>query len=304
MSTSVPSNERPSLFAERPWDPGTALGAWLAPSGPAAEEALETRASRLATEALGPLAAALRLAPERERRRFELLFVWTDALLATADEPDGPAERAERLNRAAFLVARGLAGETVASAFLTLLVAEARRRAFGRKPLDRLLAAGRDAAAAPRPADAAELERRAQEVAGAFLEALFGAPPTAAAADAGAGLLRLARLARLATHHAAGRSPLPADELADPIRYRSEEEIGAAVTAECERLHPLLLRGARAIAEVPLSYRRPFVFLLPLALELAAAIEERPRAVASRPPRLSGWSCRRAYWRARFAPLR
>lgn len=304
MSTAVPSNERPSLFAERPWDPATALGAWLGPSGPAAEEALEARAERLAAQALGPLAAALRLAPERERRRFELLFVWTEALLATAHEADGPAERAERLNRAAFLLARGLAGEPAAGAFLALLVAEARRRAFGRKPLDRLFAAARAAAATPRPADAAELELRAQEVAGAFLEALFGAPPTPAAADAGAGLVRLARLARLERHHAAGRSPLPAGELADPIRYRSEDEVGRAVTAECERLHPLLLRGARAVAEVPLSYRRPFVFLLPLSLELAAAIEERPLEVARRPPRLSSWSCRRAYWRARFAPLR
>ncbi|MCB9378368.1 MAG: hypothetical protein H6511_06340 [Holophagales bacterium] len=300
MSTAVPSNERPSLFAERPWDPATALGAWLGPSGPAAEEALEARAERLAAQALGPLAAALRLAPERERRRFELLFVWTEALLATAHEADGPAERAERLNRAAFLLARGLAGEPAAGAFLALLVAEARRRIRAQAARPPLRRARATAADPPTP------QARAPRAGGGrrLLEALFGAPPTPAAADAGAGLVRLARLARLERHHAAGRSPLPAGELADPIRYRSEDEVGRAVTAECERLHPLLLRGARAVAEVPLSYRRPFVFLLPLSLELAAAIEERPLEVARRPPRLSSWSCRRAYWRARFAPLR
>jgi len=304
MSVAGPSNERPSLFADRPWDPGTALGSWLVPAGAEAEEALERRAAESAAEALGPLAAALRLAPERERRRFELLLAWTAALLATAAEADTPESRADRLNRAAFRLARSLAGEADDSAFLALLVAESRRRAFGRRSLDALFAAARAGVAAPRPATAGELETRAQEVASAFLEALFGTPPTAAAADAGAGLLRLASLARLAAHHAQDRSPLPADELTEPLRYRSDDEIAAAVTAECERLHPLLLRGARAVAEVPLSFRRPFVFLLPLSLEAAARIEERPLDVARRAPSLSGWSCRRAYWRARFAPLR
>lgn len=304
MSAAGPSNERPSLFTDRPWDPGTALGSWLGPAGAPAEEELERRACETAAAAFGPLSAALRLAPDRERRRFELLFAWTAALLATANEPDSAEQRADRLNRAAFRLARGLAGEADDSAFLALLVAEARRRAFGRRPLDALFAAARAGVAAPRPATAGDLETRAQEVSGAFLEALFGAPPSAAAIDAGAGLLRLSRLGRLAVHHASGRSPLPADELTEPLRYRSDDEIAAAVTAECERLHPLLLRGARAVAEVPLSFRRPFVFLLPLSLEAAAAIEERPLVVARRAPSLSGWSCRRAYWRARFAPLR
>jgi hypothetical protein len=54
---------------------------------------------------------------------------------------------------------------------------------------------------------------------------------------------------------------------------------------------------------VPLSFRRPLAFLLPAALELLGAIEERPHELARRAPRLSGWSRRRAWWRARFTPL-
>ncbi len=303
MSAGGPISERPSLFAELPWDAATALGSWLAPTGSEREGALERRAIETAATATRPFAAALRLAPDRERRRFELLLAWTLALLDTAREGDPAVARAERLNRAAFHLARALAGEPTESAFLGLLAAESHRRSFGRPALDGLFAAARRVLAAPRPVTATESEVRCQEVATAFLEALFGAPPSAAAGDAGAGLLRLARLADLAAAHAAGRSPLPADELAEPLRYRSDDEVAAAVTAESQRLHPLLLRGARAIAEVPLSFRRPLVFALPLSLELVGAIEERPHELARRPPRLSVWSRHRAYWRARFAPL-
>ena len=303
MSSGSPTGERPSLLVDLPWDEATALGSWLAPRGSETEGALERRASECAAAAIRPFAAALRLAPERERRRFELLLAWTLALLDTARERDPTAARAERLNRAAFRLARALAGEPTDSSFLGLLAAESGRRSFGRPALDGLFAVARRLLAAPRSPTAAEAESRCQEVATAFLEALFGAPPSAAAADAGAGLLRLARLAHLAAAHAAGRSPLPADELPEPLRYRSDDEVAAAVTAESQRLHPLLLRGARAIAEVPLSFRRPLVFALPLSLELVGAIEERPLELARRPPRLSAWSRRRAYWRARFAPL-
>lgn len=303
MPAAGPTSERPSLFAAHSWDRANALGGWLAPADEPAETELERRAAATAAAALGPFAPVLGLLPARERRRAELLAAWTGALLATAAEGDPPAARAERLNRAAFALARALAGEPAESALLRLLAGEAARRAFGRRALDGLFAAARRALERGRPADAAELGERAHRLSEAFLEALFGAAPAAAAIDAGAGLARLLALAALAESHAAGRSPLPADELAEPLRYRSDEEIGAAVAAECERLHPLLLRGARAAAEVPLSYRRALVYLLPLSLELLGAIEERPQEVAARVPRLSPWSRRRAYWRARFAPL-
>jgi len=281
--------ELPALLAPTPWEAGTALGRWLAPAAPTDEVALERAAGLEARARLGDFAPALALLPPRERRRAELLCAWTAALADTAREEGEREARLARLNRGAFHLARALAGEPAESAF--------------RAPLDGLLAAVRATLDAPRPPDAAGLAAGAQGLAKAFAAALAGAELPASALDLAAGLLRLGRLLGLPGELARGRCPLPADALPDPLQYRRTEEIGAAVAAEAEALRPLLLRGARAAAEVPLTFRRPLVFAVPAALELVGAIEERPQELARRAPRLSAWSRRRAYWRARWTSL-
>ena len=87
------------------------------------------------------------------------------------------------------------------------------------------------------------------------------------------------------------------------MQYRTPEEIGAAVVRECAELRKLLLKGARAAGEVPLSFRRPVAFLLPVALSLLGLLEDRPPELARRTPTVGKWTLRRAYWRARFTPL-
>jgi hypothetical protein len=298
-----PATGGPELLSESPWDEATALGAWLGAGAPDAEDPLRRKAADRLRDRLGEFQPAAALLPPRERERAELLAAWAGALLGTALDPGGTASRLARLNRAAFHLARALAGEPAESAFLRLLAAENARRAFGRAPLDALLAAARERAAAPRPGRAEELARRARATAAGFAAAIFGTEPSAAAVDLAAGLFRLLALRELAPELGAGRCPLPADTLPEPLQYRRAEEIAVAVAAEAEALRPLLLRGARAVAEVPLSFRRPLAFLLPTALELLAAIEERPAELARRAPRLAGWSRRRAYWRARWTPL-
>lgn len=295
--------ELPALLASTPWEAGTALGRWLAPSASPGAPSFERAVALDARARLGDFAPALTLLTARERQRAELLVAWTGALADTAREEGDGAVRLARLHRAAFHLARALAGEPADSALLRLLAAEAGRRAFGRPALDGLLAAARAAIEAPRPAGAGELAARAHELAGAFATGLAGAELPVAALDLAAGLLRLGRLLALPGELAQGRCPLPADVLPGPLQYRRVEEIGAAVAAEAEALRPLLLRGARAAAEAPLTFRRPLVYLVPAALELLGAVEERPQELARRAPRLSSWSRRRAYWRARWTSL-
>jgi len=303
MAARGPTTGLPTLFARDPWDGPTALGRWLVPSSPADEVVLAREAGAVARRELGDLHPALALLTAAERRRAELLLAWTGALFAAAAEEAPPTARIDRLHRAGFHLARALAGEPSDSAFLRLLAAESGRRAFGRTALEGLLAAARVAVERRRPATAEEAAARAAALAGACAAALAGAELPAAAHDLATGLLRLQLLLALPAELAQGRCPLAESELPGPLQYRRAEEIGAAVAAEVEALHPLLLRGARAAAEVPLTFRRPLVFLVPAALELLAAIEERPQELARRAPRLSGWSRRRAYWRARLASL-
>jgi hypothetical protein len=301
--TAGPATGLPQLFSEAPWDETTALGAWLAPGSPDAEDFLRRLAAERLRGRLGELQPALLLMPPRERERVELLATWSAALAASAHDAGPAAERLSRLLRAAFHLARALAGEPADSALLRLFAAENARRAFGRAPLDALLAAAREAVTVPRPADAGARAKRVRDGAAAFTAALFGAEPSAATIDIAVGLRRLLDLRALPQDLAGGRCPLPLDALPEPLQYRRAEEIAAAVAAECESLRPLLLRGARAVAEVPLSFRRPLAYLLPISLELLGAIEERPGELARRAPRLSAWSRRRAYWRARWTPL-
>lgn len=303
MAGPGPHPELPPLLASTPWEAGTALGRWLAPGALADEEGLARAAALDARARLGDFAPALGLLTGHERRRAELLLAWSGALAGTAAEEGEAAPRVARLHRAAFHLARALGGEPAESAFLRLLAAEAGRRAFGRPALDGLLAAARAEIETPRPATPEALAAHANDFARAFALGLAGGELPPAALDLAAGLLRLSRLLALPGELARGRCPLALSALPAPLQYRRVEEVGAAVLAEAEALRPLLLRGARAAAEVPLTFRRPLVFLVPAALELLGAVEERPQELARRAPRLSPWSRRRAYWRARWTSL-
>ena len=252
---------------------------------------------------LGELAGAVELLPPFERARVAVLAAWLEALFATALEPDPLERRLGRLHRSAFLLARALGGEPSSSPFVRAFAAEAARRSFTRTALDSLLAAARARAEKPRPTSRPEAAARAFDLGEAIVAALVGAPATPAAVEAATSLVRLLALRRLPAELAAGHVSLPTDDLAEPLQYRRPEEIAAAAAAECEAIRPLLLRGARALGEVPLTFRRPLAYLLSSALDLLGQIEVHPEALVRREPRLGWWTRRVTLWRIRRQPL-
>jgi phytoene/squalene synthetase len=298
---------RPALFDRPNWSADSAAARLFSPGDPAAGEAALRRAClRAAEERAGQFARALALLPAREQERAALLLTLTDALFATAAGPGTAEERVEDLDRIAFAIARALRGESSgegSESFAHCFGAESRRRGFTRRALDDLFDAARVSARRRRPETPEELAIRAQFRAEAFSTALFGAEPTPAVVDLGAGLLRLLALQGLAGDLRARHCPLPESELAEPVQYRTPDEIGAAVVRECAELRKLLLKGARAAGEVPLSFRRPVAFLLPVALTLLGLLEDRPPELARRTPTVGQWTLRRAHWRARYTPL-
>jgi phytoene/squalene synthetase len=292
------------LLADRPIDPGTALGHLFAPAGEiAAEVALARFVAGAPRRMLGDFADAVSLLPPRERERAAILLAWVEALAATAGEADPAERRLSRLHRSAYLLARALSGEPADSPFVRAFAAENDRRAFGRPALDALLAASRREVEQSRPDTREAWESGCEQWARAFAAALIGDEPTPETVEAAAALLRLHRLCQLPVGLAAGRCHLPSAELAEPLQYRQTEEIAAAVTLECDALRPQLLRGARALGEVPLTFRRPLAFLLSTALELLGRIEVHPESIAVRPPRLGSWTRRVTLWRIRRQPL-
>lgn len=298
---------RPALFDRPNWGADSPAGRLFSTGEPAGGETAVRRAClRAAEERAGLFARALTLLPEREQDRAALLLALADALFATAAGPGTPEERIEDLDRIAFAIARALRGESSgedAESFAHRFGLESRRRSFTRRALDDLFDAARGAARRRRPESAEELAVRAQFRAEAFITALFGAEPTPAVIDLGAGLIRLLALQGLAGDLRARHCPLPESDLAEPVQYRTADEIGAAVLRECAELRKLLLKGARAAGEVPLSFRRPVVFLLPVALSLLGLLEDRPPELARRTLTVGQWTLRRAYWRARYTPL-
>ncbi|MEO8276114.1 MAG: squalene/phytoene synthase family protein [Thermoanaerobaculia bacterium] len=298
------SRERPAIFERPNWSPESAAGRLLArPPGANDERALLRDCARIAVQRLGGFARVLDLLPAREQERAVLLFALVDLLFATARGAGTEAARVTDLDRIAFVMARALRGEPVEELFARRLAAEARRRSFTRQALDDLFDAARRFASRPRPETCAAQAAHAQQISEAFATALLGGEPTPAVIDLGAGLLRLATLCDLPNELREQRCSLPAAELPEPVQYRTPDEVGAVVGRECMELRKLLLKGARAAGEVPLSFRRPVAFLLPAALSLLGLVEDRPPELARRAPKLGGWTVRRAYWRARFTPL-
>lgn len=301
------SGGRPTLFDRPNWSPESPAGRLFSPAAPpAGEVALRRTYLRAAEARAGIFAGALALLPGREQERAALLLTLVDVLFATATGPGSAESRIADLDRIAFAIARGLRGEAggaLSPGFADRFGTESRRRGFTRRALDDLFDVVRATARGPRPRTSEDLAMRAQLVADSFVTALFGVEPTPAVVDLGSGLLRLISLNTLAEDLRAQRCALPESELPEPVQYRTPEEIGAAVARECAELRKLLLKGARAAGEVPLSFRRPVAFLLPVALSLLGRLEDRPPELARRTPTVGKWTLRRAYWRARFTPL-
>ncbi len=299
-----PSGQRPALFDRPSWSAESPAGRLFSPATSAAGEvALLRTCARIAGERLGAFARALTLLPAREQERAVLLLALTDVLFATATGPGSSEANVDDLDRIAFAIARGLRGESAEELFACRLAVESRRRGFTRRALDDLFDAARRTARRRRPETYEALALRAHRMAEAFATALFGTEPTAAVVELGAGLLRLQTLQSLPADLRLQRCALPESALAEPVQYRTPAEIGAAVEQECAELRKLLLKGARAAGEVPLSFRRPAAFLLPVALSLLGLVEDRPAELARHAPTLGKWTLRRAFWRARFTPL-
>jgi phytoene/squalene synthetase len=295
---------RPALFDRPTWGPESPAGRLFSPAASEAGEAALLRACwKLASERLGPFSRAVELLPAREQERALLLLSLADVLFATAAGPGSLDSRVDDLDRIAFSIARALRGESPGELFAQRFAAESRRRGFTRQALDDLFEAARHTARQRRPETPEALAQASHRIADAFATALFGTEPTVAVVDLGAGLLRLHTLQALAADLRAQHCGLPESELAEPVQYRTGEEIGVAVERECAHLRQLLLKGARAAGEVPLSFRRPVAFLLPVALSLLGVLEDRPAELARRAPTVGTWTLRRAYWQARFTSL-
>lgn len=286
---------RPALFSDEPLDVDTALGRLFSPAL-AVERSRASRRHDPATLALGPLAAALTLLPSRERERASLVAAWAAALLATADEGDRVERRIERLNRTAFELARALAGERVRSEFALELAREATRREMPRRALDRLLATAREAIEDGRPVREEAWRARALAVSASVSEMILGAAPSVATVEASAAILRLVRLSRLPDDLRRGELHLPGDGDAPRAERLRPAAVERAIVAECEAIHPLLLRGARSVGEVPLTFRAALAGAIALALRLLGHLEAHPERLRKKPARLgrleTAWTLR------------
>jgi hypothetical protein len=297
----APVERLPALFATAPLDPATALGRLFAADW-------SDTSDEATAELLGSWRPTLALLPERERRRAALFALWARTLSVTAGEGDRVERRLERLNRSAFLLAKALAGEATASPFAARFAAESAARHFPRRALDLLLAEARAKIAQPRPVDLEDWRARARALGGACAEALLGQKPSGATVDAATALLRLALLVRLPAALANRRSHLPvlAVETAasggagdsDP-----DEATAELLAAEVGEVRAQLLRGARALAEVPLGYRRALAYLSAAALDLVGRVEEHPAMLLRSAPKVGWWRRSLIEWRERRTPI-
>jgi hypothetical protein len=112
-----------------------------------------------------------------------------------------------------------------------------------------------------------------------------------------AALLRLAFLARLPAALARGCCHLPG-AAAGTGRPSAD-----AVAAEAADVRAQLLRGARALADVPLGHRRALEFLSASALDLVGRVEVHPAELLEQAPRVGWWRRRLLVWRVRRSPL-
>ncbi|HXU33079.1 MAG TPA: hypothetical protein VN851_21135, partial [Thermoanaerobaculia bacterium] len=60
----------------------------------------------------------------------------------------------------------------------------------------------------------------------------------------------------------------------------------AALRRECARLRPLLLRGARGLAQLPAGSRQSVAFALLAALRMLTLLEEADETLLRKPPQI------------------
>jgi len=174
----------------------------------------------------------------------------------------------------------------VPSPFALCFADESARRLLPRRALDSLLAAARHAVRDPQVATPADWEVRTRSLAEAAAEALLGLAPTASTVDAAAGILRLVRLLDVPTAIASRRFHLPLEGTDSVCPGDPVAAMTAAVADECEAVHQLLLRGARGVGEVPLTFRSSLAAALALSLRLLGHVEQNPERLLRRPVRL------------------
>ena len=260
------SGARPVLFDRPNWTADSPAGRLFSAADSAANPTAPLRdCLRTAIARAGTFAKALELLPTRELERAVVLLALTDALFATANGPGTLESRVDDLDRIAFAIARALRGEaggrqerasrTASLSSRGAAVSPARRSTTCSTPTQhRAQAATRD----PRgPGVASPPPRR-----GVCRGALRGR------ADPGGGRRPRRRSAasgsrsrrwRATSARAIARCPRASwRSRCSTARRRRSVPPSSASARSCVKL---LLRGARAEGEVPLSFRRPVVFL-------------------------------------------
>ncbi|MDI9630312.1 MAG: hypothetical protein QM311_02470 [Acidobacteriota bacterium] len=310
----------PPPDSETPRGSPPAAGAWrgeaLAPSAhgrfaalaaPPRDDFDSARATALCADvcraALGSLAPALTLLPPTERRRAQAVAAFALTLFDFARQRGVDGDRLAQINRWEFTLEAALGGERIGQPIFLRLGEEQRRRPFSTAGLDALFAAARGRATVERPSDPAEAAERRELVARGLVLTLIGDGASPATVEFAAGLLGIQALLTLGTELAGGRCPLPVSELPSILPAPPAVALATAVAAESRRLQPLLLRGARAVREVPLTFRRAGAFLVLASTRLLARVEEAGPSLLRRPPRLGASERLRLVLRSRWGRL-
>lgn len=254
-------------------------------------------------EALGDFAPALVLLPVAERRRAQAVAAFALTLFDFARQRGVDGERLAQINRWEYTLEAALSGDRIGQPVFLRMGEEEQRRPFSRDGLDALFAAARRRATCDRPIHAAEAETARRQLAEGLVQILLGDGQSPAALEFASGLLGLRALLGLGAELAGGRCPLPVDELPAIVPAPPPDRLSAALDAEIQRLEPLLLRGARAVREVPLTFRRPTAYLVLAAERLLARAGAVGARLVAKPPRLGAFERLRLVARARWGSL-
>ena len=195
-------------------------------------------------------------------------------------------ERLSQINRWQFHLEEALGGEPAGQPIFLCLQIEERRRPWNREALDGLAGAARHRVATRRPATATARDAELRRLAAALAAALLDGGGDAAA-ELGAGLLRLFSLLDLGEGLRRHDARLPRDELPDDWHTgggADRELLAAAVRGECERTRTGLEPPGRR--RLPKPWRRAARFAALAGRALLRRVEAAGIGVAERPPRL------------------
>jgi phytoene/squalene synthetase len=243
--------------------------------------------AEMTRDLLGDFAPSLLLLPANERQRVQALLAYAVALFDFARRGGLPGERLCEIDRFAGNLDRALDGERVGQAIFLRMAREHARRRWPLEALEELGDCARRRALRVQPATVVQVEAEARGVVGALGRALLENGWNAEVQSLAAALFRLQILRRLGLGMAARRCPLPAEELAlDPDRALGPNELEAAVRRECARLRPRLLRAPRGLVDMPVGYRRAWVFALLAAVRFLSDLEDGDTGPLAPSPRL------------------